>query len=69
MLAYLADLFFLVVQILTNRSRQKFDKLRVVEDGLHQLQAKYRQIKEQIHKRIEVQCLLDAMKLECTWET
>jgi hypothetical protein len=32
------------------------------------LQAKDRQIEEQIHKRIEVQCQLDAIKVERTQE-
>jgi hypothetical protein len=38
---------------MANRSREKSDKLRAVEDGLHQLQAKDRQIEEQIMKNVE----------------
>jgi hypothetical protein len=57
------------MQTLANRSRKKSNKLRVVEDCLHQLQAKDRQIEEQVHKRIEVQRQLDAIKLERTRKT
>jgi hypothetical protein len=39
-----------------------------VEDGLHQLQAKDKQIEEHIHKRIAVQHKLDELKLEHTRE-
>jgi hypothetical protein len=53
---------------LANQSRLKSDKLRPIEDGLHQLQAKNRQIEEQIHKRIEVQHQLDEIKLKHTRE-
>jgi hypothetical protein len=37
-----------------NQSQLKSDKLRAVEDRLHQLQVKDRQIEEHIHKRIIV---------------
>jgi hypothetical protein len=53
---------------MANQFRLKSDKLEAVEDGLRQLQAKDRQIKKQIHKRIEVQRQLDAIKLERTRE-
>jgi hypothetical protein len=39
-----------------------------MKDGLHQLQAKDRQIEEQIRKRVEVQRQLDEIKLERTRE-
>jgi hypothetical protein len=54
---------------MANQSRLKFDKLRVVEDALRQLQAKDRQIEEYILKKVELQHQLDAIKLECTRET
>jgi hypothetical protein len=53
---------------MANQSRMKSDKLRALEDGLRQLQAKDRQIEEQIHKRVEVQHQLDEIKLEHTRE-
>jgi hypothetical protein len=53
---------------MANQSGLMSDKLRVVEDGLCQLQAKGRQIEEQIHKRVEVQHQLDEIKLERTCE-
>jgi hypothetical protein len=39
---------------MANQSRLKSDKLRAVEDGLRQLQAKDRQIKEQIQDEIKL---------------
>jgi hypothetical protein len=48
---------------MANQSRLKLDKLRAMEDGLRQLQAKDMQIEEQIHKRIAVQRQLDELKL------
>jgi hypothetical protein len=53
---------------MANQSRLKSDKLRAMKDGLHQLQAKDRQIEEQIRKRVEVQRQLDEIKLERTRE-
>jgi hypothetical protein len=53
---------------MANQFRLKSDKLRAVEDGLCQLQAKDRQIEEQIHKRVEVRRQLDEIKLERTRE-
>jgi hypothetical protein len=53
---------------MANQSRLKSDKLRAMEDGLHELQDKHRQIEEQIHKRFAVQRQLDELKLECTCE-
>jgi hypothetical protein len=55
---------YLVAQTKANRSREKSDKLRAVEGGLHQLQAKDRQIGEQIMKNVEPRNQLDAIKLE-----
>jgi hypothetical protein len=49
---------------MANQSRLKSDKLRAVEDGSTRAlkcNAKDRQIEEQIHKRIEVQCQLDEL--------
>jgi hypothetical protein len=42
--------------------------LRAVEDNLHQLQAKDRQIGEQIMKNVELRNQLDAIKLDHTRE-
>jgi hypothetical protein len=53
---------------MANQSRLKLDKLRAVENGLHKLQAEDRQIEEQIHKTVKVQCPLDEIKLEHTHE-
>jgi predicted nucleic acid-binding Zn-ribbon protein len=53
---------------MANRSKEKSDKLRAVEDGLHHLQAKDHQIEEQIMKRAKLRNQLDAIKLGCTRE-
>jgi hypothetical protein len=53
---------------MANRSREKSDKVRTVECGLHQLQAKDRQIEEQIMKNVDLRNQLDAIKLERTRE-
>jgi hypothetical protein len=44
---------------MANRSREKSDKRRAVEDGLHQLQATDHQIEEQIMKTVELWNQLD----------
>jgi hypothetical protein len=51
---------------LTSRSRIKSDKLRVVEDGARQLQAKALQIKEKIYKIIDIRNELNTLKQERT---
>jgi hypothetical protein len=53
---------------MVNQSWLNSDKLRAVEDGLHQLQAKDRKIDAQIHKNVELRNQLDTLKLECTRE-
>jgi hypothetical protein len=56
------------VQTLANLSRQKSDKLRAVEDGLCQLQAKDLQIDEKTYQIVGLPRKLDAIKLERTQE-
>jgi hypothetical protein len=53
---------------MANQSREKSDKVRTVECGLHQLQAKDCQIEEQIMKNVDLRNQLDAIKLERTRE-
>jgi hypothetical protein len=43
------------MQKLANKSREKSNNLRAVEDGLHQLQAKDGEIGEQIMKNVQLQ--------------
>jgi hypothetical protein len=47
---------------LANRSKIKSDKLRPVEDGACQLQAKDRQIEEKIHKIGDLRNELNTLK-------
>lgn len=44
----------LAIQDLANRSWEKSDKLRSVEDGLHELQAKDRKIGEKIYEIVDL---------------
>jgi uncharacterized membrane protein SpoIIM required for sporulation len=67
---YLASslITYLVAQMMANRSREKSYKLKAIEDGLCQLQAKDHQIEDQIMKKVELQNQVDAIKLECARE-
>jgi hypothetical protein len=51
-----------------NQSSEKSDKQRLVEDGLHQLQDKDRQIGEKTYRIVSLQRKLDTIKLERTRE-
>jgi hypothetical protein len=66
---FLLDLYtFLVEQMLANRSKLKFAKLKAVEDGLHQLNTEDAQIGKKTIQIVGLQHQLDAIKLERTWE-
>jgi hypothetical protein len=54
--------------MLANRSRLELDKLKAIEDGAHQLQAKDRQIGAQIQKNVELRNELNTLKQERTRE-
>jgi hypothetical protein len=51
------------------RSQEKFEKLKAVESGLRELQAKDRRIKDEIRKNINLRKELDKLKQERTRET
>jgi dephospho-CoA kinase len=55
--------------MLANRSRLELDKLKAIEDGAHQLQAKDRQIGAQIQKNVELRNELNTLKQERTRES
>jgi hypothetical protein len=49
---------------LANHSRKKANKLRAIEDGARQLQAKDRQIEEKFHKIVNLRNELNTLALE-----
>jgi hypothetical protein len=51
------------------RSQEKFEKLKAVEIGLRELQAKDRRINEEIQKNIDLRKELDKLKQKRTRET
>lgn len=53
---------------MANRSRQKSDKLRAVEDGARQLEAKKHQIHEKIYQNVDLCNELNTLKQEHTRE-
>ena len=50
------------MQDVTRRSQEKSEKLKAVESGLRELQAKDRHIKEEIRKNIDLRKELDKLK-------
>jgi hypothetical protein len=51
------------------RSQEKSEKLKAVESGLQEFQAKNRRIEEELRKNIYLRKELNMLKQERTWET
>jgi hypothetical protein len=69
MLCWVAWLSLPLMQDVAKCSQEKSEKLKAVESGLQELQAKDQRILEEHRKNMYLQRELDKLKQERTWET